>query len=92
MITSALDPFSPHSVKSVIQIFPDELILTSATVITQPVFNLENVLETTGWKIIGSLKKNSKAGDVFGLKAKLFQRYKVFYVQPVGSLRSVFIM
>lgn len=28
--TTALDPFSPHSVKSVIQVFPDEVILASA--------------------------------------------------------------
>lgn len=90
MITSALDPFSPHSVKSVIQTFPDEVILASATD-TQPVFNLENVLETAGWKIMGSLKKNPKGRDVFGLKAELFQRYKVFYVQPVGSLMSVLL-
>lgn len=48
MITSALDSFSPHSIKSVVQIFPYEVILASATDNTQPVFNPENVLETAG--------------------------------------------
>lgn len=36
-------------------------------------------------------KKKSKAGDEVGLKAKFFQRYKVFYVSPVGSLMSVLL-
>ena len=91
MITSAFHPFSPYSEKSVIQIFADEVILTLATDNTRSVLNLKNVLQTAGRKIMGLLKKNSKAGDVFGLKAELFQRYKVFYVQPVGSLMSVLL-
>lgn len=41
--------------------------------------------------LIKKNKKNSKAGNVVGLKAKFFQRYKVFYVQPVGSLMSVLL-
>lgn len=60
MIASAFNPFSPHSVKSVIQLFSDEVILASATDNIQPVFHLENVLETAGWKIMGSLKKIKK--------------------------------
>lgn len=68
---------------SVIQICPYEVILASPSDSTRPVFNPSNVLETAGWKIMGSFKKNSKAGDGFGWKAKLFRSHKVFFMSSL---------
>lgn len=84
MIISTLDPFFPHSVKSVIQIFPDELILTSVTDNTQPVLNLEYVSETAGGKMMGSFKKSHKFKIYSVWKPKFSKDIKSFMSSLLG--------